>query len=98
MLAVLRSECPTAEGSGFSFSSPDLDLAGRYTAAAVFEETRPELVRAIGKRDLILRSAALELHVQPDEPAALLMLGQVQAMTIGMQIPHPDHALCASWP
>ena len=46
--------------------------------AAVFEETRPELVRAIGKRDAVMRSAALELHVQPGPPATLLMLDQVR--------------------
>lgn len=66
-----------ADGKSFSFSTPELTSAGRYTVAAAFEETRPELVRAIGKREAILRSAALELHVRPSLPAILLMLGQV---------------------
>ncbi|KAK9843600.1 hypothetical protein WJX84_002029 [Apatococcus fuscideae] len=65
-----------ADGTSFSFSSPKLTGAGRYTVAAVFEETRPELVRAIGKRDAVMRSAALELHVRPGAPATLLMLDQ----------------------
>ena len=66
-----------ADGTSFRISSPELTAAGRYIVAAVFEETRPELVRAIGKRDALMRSAALELHVQPRQPATLLMLGQV---------------------
>lgn len=66
-----------ADGTSLSFSSPELTQAGRYTVAAVFEETRPDLVQAIGKRDAVIRSAALELHVQPGPPATLLMLHQV---------------------
>ena len=78
MCCTSHASCDVAGGTSFSFSSPELTHAGRYTVAAVFEESRPDLVRAIGKRDAVVRSAALELHVQPGPPATLLMLQQVR--------------------
>jgi hypothetical protein len=48
---------------GFFFDTPELTSAGAWTLTAEYTETRPELVKALAKRDTCLRSSAIKLNV-----------------------------------
>jgi hypothetical protein len=50
-------------GGTFVFETPPLEKAGTWTVTAEYKEMRPELARALPKKEAFLRSSALLIHV-----------------------------------
>lgn len=52
-----------SSANNFVFVTPPLEKAGTWTATAEYKERRPELARALPKKEANLRSSAVVLEV-----------------------------------
>lgn len=57
-----------SSAESFVFETPPLEKAGTWTVTAEYKERRPELARALSKKEAHLRSSAVVLEVREDMP------------------------------
>eukprot|EP00884_Botryococcus_braunii_P005311 jgi/Botrbrau1/14781/Bobra.0284s0014.2 len=79
----LSQDIPDSGGT-FVFKTPPLEKAGTWTVTAEYRELRPELARALPKKEAFLRSIALLIHVSPGPACSVSLEGAcpIQRLTV----------------